>query len=501
MDPKLAEMYQRSGGRVNMDRFYSTGSVSGGFYRSLANGTFTREFTQALGEAKAAPIKGTLGLFGKIMDTVSAPIFKEYVPRMKAGAWASRMEQWLRDNPEASATEQQRYGETLVNNMDNRFGELIQDNQFWDKAHFQTAQLLMLSPSWNFGTVREIGGGLAELPKSLKMVLKGKGVTDKTAYVASLATTYMLQNGIATYLHTGQMPEGYDWLAYRTGGTDTKGLPQRGFLPTYMKDVLAFTHDFPHNVVGEIENKANPALTLATGAVTNRDYQGKAIYNPAGGVAEQAGELAAYGLQEAAPISLSQRNLGAGNNLSVAERAAGIRQAPGYIEDPEGTAANKQKYGERDWKASLKAKAKREAANTASTTSALPKAESLFTAPLPKAESLFKAPEGGAPLKPGADNGGAVRPEFQRVVDFVRRLPGVNQITAENDTFHPAADVHGQGRAMDFSIKGGKAAAAGFAARLREKLKAEGYPNVRVLDEYNSPSRNATGGHIHVEYR
>ena len=70
-------------------------------------------------------------------------------------------------------------------------------------------------------------------------------------------------------------------------------------------------------------------------------------------------------------------------------------------------------------------------------------------------------------------------------------------MTAENDSYHPASDVHGQGRAFDFTVKGGKAAAASAAAEVRKQLAAQGF-KVQVLDEYNNPSRNATGGHIHV---
>ena len=208
MDPGLVQSYRDAGGRFTMDRFYGTQSASGGFYRSLRNGTFARDMGDSLRKLGHEPIKGTLELTGKIMDTVSAPIFKELVPRLKMGAWASNMEQWLDENPEASAVERQRYAESAVTNMDNRFGEVIIDNNFWPKVEFQIAQLLLLSPSWNFGTVREIGGGVAELPASVRSAIKGEGVSAKTAYVAALVGTYMIQNGIATRLHTGEMPDG-----------------------------------------------------------------------------------------------------------------------------------------------------------------------------------------------------------------------------------------------------------------------------------------------------
>ena len=255
MDPRLADIYQRAGGRVNMERFYNSSNVSGGFWRGIKNGTIGREIADSMKAIPGSPIRGSIDLAFKTLDTVSAPIFKEYVPRMKAGAWSSRMEQWLRDNPEASAVEEQRYAENLVQTIDNRFGEVIMDNNFWNKAQFQLAQLTMLSPSWNLGTVREIGGGITDLPKSIKSLMKGEGVTDKTAYVLALAGTYTLQNGLMTYFHTGEIPEGQDWIAYRTGGTDKNGDPERGMIPGYAKDVLAFIYGFPHHVIEELTGK------------------------------------------------------------------------------------------------------------------------------------------------------------------------------------------------------------------------------------------------------
>ena len=74
MDPDLAKMYQRVGGRADMDRFYSTGSVSGGFWRGIKSGTLGHEFVDALRDVKSSPIKGTLRLVGKMLDTASARV-------------------------------------------------------------------------------------------------------------------------------------------------------------------------------------------------------------------------------------------------------------------------------------------------------------------------------------------------------------------------------------------------------------------------------------------
>ena len=499
LDPKLAKMYVRAGGRVNMDRFYNTSNVSGGFFRGIKNGTFTREVGDAMRRMGKEPIKGSFEMIGKVLDTASAPIFKEYIPRLKTGAWASQMEAFLKDNLMATAVEQQRFAENLTNNIDNRFGELIVDNQFWDKAHFQVAQLLMLSPSWNFGTVREIGGGLAEVPKSLKGLLKGQGVTTKTSYVAALATTYTLMNGMATYMHTGQVPEGQDWLAYRTGGKDENGADERGMIPGYGKDVLAFAYNFPHNIIPELENKANPALTTATQLVRNKDYFEKPISDPNASTVEQMGQAAKYTAGQALPISLSQKDKGPDSKFTTAESAMGVRRAPSYLENPERKAAMDAKYGGRAWRAKLKSDAKqanRDAAPAAAPMESIDDLLGASSEPLASINDLL-GPSKPA-MKDGATAGGDIRPQFKPIVDLITSMPEFGRVNAENDLFHSARDVHGDGRAMDFSIKGKGAAAPAFVRKLRQQLLDKGF-DAYVRDEYNNPSKGANGGHIHVQ--
>lgn len=492
LDPKLAKMYTKAGGRVNMERFYNTSNVSGGFWRGIKNGTLVREVKDSLKAVGKNPVKGSLELAAKTLDTVGAPIFKEYIPRLKAGAWASQMEAFLKDNPEASLVDQQRFGENLNNSIDNRFGELIVDNQFWNKAHFQMGQLLMLSPSWNVGTVREIGGGLAELPASLKGLLKGEGVTTKTSYVAALAMTYTLMNGIATYMHTGQQPEGQDWLAYRTGGTDENGAPQRGMIPGYGKDVLEFAYNFPHNVLPTILGKGQPALKTGVDLINNEDHFGKPVYNPTGSVGEQLGDAGKFVVEQNTPISMKAKPKAPGDGFNTAENLAGIRQAPAFLENPERKEALDKKFGDRAWKGKVKGDTKRASRDAEAAPDTKPSAPDW-------ASVKQDAPDWarGASVKAGATAGGDIRPEFKPVVDYMSNLPGVKQITGENDLYHRTG-AHADGRGMDITLEGGRAAAPAFVKKYRQALLDKGY-NVYVRDEYNNPSPGATAGHVHIQ--
>jgi len=81
------------------------------------------------------------------------------------------------------------------------------------------------------------------------------------------------------------------------------------------------------------------------------------------------------------------------------------------------------------------------------------------------------------------------------------RIPEFKQVTAADDAFHRGVGYHSkhtEGTAFDFSINGGKNRAAEITQQTREILAAQNI-QAKVIDEYNNPSKNATGGHIHVE--
>lgn len=359
-DAKLNSLYSRTGMRLGMDKIYATRKGTS-LLSSAIRGTLKRDVGDAIKGATTGSLgeraKGSADLAGNIIQSTAAPLFEHYIPNMKRGAWAQQMSDYLKANPNATEAEQVKYGQRLADNIDNRFGELVVNNNFWNKTGYQIAQMLMLSPSWNIGTAREIGGGVVQIPESLKGLVQGKGITDKTAYVAALVGTTMAQNAVATYLHTGQMPEGEDYFAYRTGGTDAaSGKPERAMMPGYMKDVLAFTMG---DAGQEIANKANPGLKTVAEVLGNKDYKGQPITDPNGTLGERAKQMGAYALDQASPISMGQSSKAKkGSGLTSGERIAGVRPAPRYLTDPEGVKAAKQKRDRRAWTAKQKTDAR-----------------------------------------------------------------------------------------------------------------------------------------------
>jgi len=352
-DAKLNKIYEKTGARLGMDKIYATRDKAS-LFASTVRGTLLRDLGDALkatytGSA-GSRAKGVIDLAGNLIQSTAAPLFEHYIPNVKRGAWAQQMSDFLKANPNASEAEQVAYGQKLQDTIDNRFGELVVNNNFWNKSAYQVAQLLLLSPSWNIGTAREIGGGIIEIPKSLKGVVEGKGVTDKTAYVAALVGTTMLENAVATKLHTGQDPEGADFFAYRTGGTDpATGKPERAMLPGYMKDVLAWSLEGPGK---EAANKLNPGLQAAASLLTNKDYKNQPIRDINAPAETQAGQVAGYAAEQASPIAFGESSKPKkGSKLSGPERALAIRPAARYITDPQGVKAMEGEVARRGWNA------------------------------------------------------------------------------------------------------------------------------------------------------
>lgn len=358
--------FVEAGGRTHMDTLYRA-RASGSFYNSLAKGTFKTDvkkaFKRIAGNNPSLVDRGMgiIDLGANLIQSFSAPLFEHYIPRLKQGAFAQTMEDWMAANPSATAKEVNEAASLINRSIDNRFGEMAWDNLFWHRELKQASQMLLLSPSWNVGTINEIGGGIVDvLGPSAKGLLAGKGVTDRTAYVAALAVQVAILNGVMTYLKTGKAPdEARDFMAYETGGVDaTSGQPERALTPGYQKDVYAFTHDFPNHIGQEVKNKLNVAPKAAVELLTNKDFRGLPI-RPADGAVVQPGDagLPEYMLELMSPISVSALRKGQkdGSNISLGEQLLAIRAAPSYLQAPERQHLFKQVKNRKDWNRKRKA--------------------------------------------------------------------------------------------------------------------------------------------------
>ncbi|AAZ18315.1 possible pore-forming tail tip protein [Psychrobacter arcticus 273-4] len=95
--------------------------------------------------------------------------------------------------------------------------------------------------------------------------------------------------------------------------------------------------------------------------------------------------------------------------------------------------------------------------------------------------------------------GGKVRGYTAEFAEVTQSLLGndLKYFSALNDTYHKGTNSkHASGQAFDVVLKNANQAAS--AAAIIKKAAAQYGYSVKVLNEYANPSKNATGGHLHV---
>ncbi len=362
MSKTVNDAFVKSGGTLRMDPFYRS-RASGSFFNALEKGTFKAELKRAGQQMYKGNMlenaKGVIDNISNVMQTTTAPLFEKYIPAVKRGAFASEMEDFLKSRPNATQAEIDKQALLVQDSIDNRFGELNQDNLFWNKYMKQMSQLALLAPTWDLGTLREIGGGIKDIAGAAPDLLKGEGLSRRSAYVAGLVAQTALMSSVYQYLKTGKAPgSAKDLMTPQTGGTvPGSNQPERALLPGYQKDVYAFGYDFPHNVLQEGANKLNPGIQTLSDYAKNKDYRDLPIFKPEGAkdVPGQPTPMDDF-INRVMPIGIQQMGqTKKGSQIGGAERFMGARPAPSYMQDPAKVEANKQKYGTRDWKARVKA--------------------------------------------------------------------------------------------------------------------------------------------------
>jgi hypothetical protein len=350
---QLANILGQVGGRAvgrGSSEYFSSGK---GPYTSIRS--FTDAFRDAARDAQAHPVAGSARQLavnvGRTMDTIAAPLFDHTIPRLKNGAWMERMNDWLERNPNASHDNQLAYGRQLSDSVDNRFGELVYDNLFWNRMLKQTGQVVLRALGWDLGTHREIEGGVAD-------VLRGRW-SPRVEYLIALPVVMGITNAVATYLKTETAPKGQDFFAYRTGGTNDDGTPERAMFPGYDREYIgAFFNMLAKGPAKGAQEyawgKVSSLWHSAHDLFTNRDWKDDPIGPPSAGVSspQARAQLPDFALRYVedllgrfAPIStrgaLGLDQSKPAKNISPVEKALSVRKAPAAVQNLE-----RQRYWE-----------------------------------------------------------------------------------------------------------------------------------------------------------
>lgn len=282
-----------------------------------------------------------------LIELVAKPLMEHYVPRMKAAAVYKLAEMHMKKSPGMSAMDLRQRLQEDVRSGNNRFGQMTYDNLHLNKI---TKDLLMMSTrslGWNWGSLAEIGGGLADWARFAKNAAKygarkirggnsgGGGdipegpddsgtpreyqpggakfprITNRMAYVLALPIIVGLFGAVLAAMFGQRITRPKDLYFVKTGEVDDHGNPVRVVVPSYMKDLFAWSK----HPVESLVNKLHPLLSMLGAMMTNRDYYGVEIRHSGDPVMKQILSELGYFAKQFVPFS--GRNAGKLANSDV----------------------------------------------------------------------------------------------------------------------------------------------------------------------------------------
>lgn len=316
-------------------------SAMGSYWTSIKRGAFKQEMAQSWQNVKDRPIRGGAGelfhLVGRVMETISKPLFEDYIPRVKNAALYDLIKDWVEANPQATAEEQVRVARKMVDAMDDRFGEMIQDNLFVNKALKQSAQIGMRSYSWTLGLFRQLARTAGD-PRRLS--IKHPDYNPALAATLAGAITIPLINAVYQKLKTGKDPESVqDVMAPRTGGqvpgfAGRGQVPERAMLPSHERDIFGWWYDPKQEAI----NKQARFMEMIEEGLSGKDWAGRPYMDPDASTEMQVMQWLEHLGSALVPISVGTLEQGhkKGSTLGTGAAVSGVREAPKYLEDPEG---------------------------------------------------------------------------------------------------------------------------------------------------------------------
>ena len=349
-------------------------SAAHGFFDGWLKGANSLQM-QELGQQAMKGPKGAatsaFQLAGKSMQTLMEPLFNHYIPNLKTGAALEQMADYMaanKDNPERF----QQAAKMILKSTDDRLGEMNQSTLFWNNTLKKAANLLMISPGWETGTLRAGMGGAGSFLKGAaegrplsRLSITSPDFKPNASWPFAFAIMTAATSSIYQYLKTGKVPEsGKDLWAPQTGGTALNSAqPERAIPPGYVKDVYSWWHGLtgseglPRNAANMLYGKLSMVPRTTWDTMANSDWEGKRLYNPSDPLQQRMQEYLHSVWRESRPIIAQQvaKTGVKGSNITRPEAAFGIRAASKAVADPAQSEAGIAKGNKKAWDEALAA--------------------------------------------------------------------------------------------------------------------------------------------------
>jgi len=319
---------------------------------------------------KIAPIMSALEIAGRMTRASTSIIMEHIVPLQKLGVFSDLAADHIRRNPLEDPVVFADAMQKIWNSVDNRLGEMVYDNVFWNRTFKDVNHMMVRAVGWNLGTIRELGGAPIDVIKLLDYMARGapaelnapplsrtsqarldyeaqksklhriaEKVGHKIPYALALIATTMILGAALTYLFTGKGPEEIkDYFFPWTGRKTKYGTKERISMPSYTKDL----YEYATQPMTTIINKANPIFGIAHSIYANEDFFGNAVRNPDHSWERQTWDSILYGARQVQPFSLqgTKQFVGAGEmdtrgKVLSTMPYVGFGPAPARVTSPE----------------------------------------------------------------------------------------------------------------------------------------------------------------------
>jgi hypothetical protein len=287
----IVHALELGGGRVGNDRMWQT--------------EFTRRMVRAWHEGglqwATLPIRVPLAAWEQTMR----PILEYVVPRQKLGVFADMARRELdRLGPDAEAPALREAMRKAWDSVDNRMGQVVYSNLFYNRMVKDVALLSWRAYGWQLGKYREGLGALLDAGVAAKQVakLQRPELTHRMAYAAALPIMVGTIGGVLHYLMTGQAPQqAVDYFMPATGETDRNGNLERLNLPSYVKDVIAYSK----HPLTSFGHSLNPLGSSMFDLLENLDFYDVQIRNPDDPLFQQGSDVVKFATKQFIPFSVS----------------------------------------------------------------------------------------------------------------------------------------------------------------------------------------------------
>lgn len=329
----IIDALEKGGGRAGMPQEYAT-KATDAMMRAFRRGN-------AVGGAVRTPFAA--------LEQLAKPIMEYAVPRLKLGAFFSLASDAVeRLGPDAGIEAQRREMASIWDTIDDRFGQLVRENLFWNRTLSDLATLGVRAVGWDLGTLRTVIGGAYDAFRGGK--IDGR-MSHRLAYLIGLPLTVGLIGAMWQYLHTGKGPqEVKDYFFPKSGRYNKDGTPERVSMPTDVKDIYQYAHE----PVKTLEGKASPIMQVTSQLLHNKDFLDRPISNSDDDWFTAVKREAHFLALQPVPISLrpssTQRGESALNAIErewVYEPGKAVEQFFGFRKAPADVQRNKPAHNKR----------------------------------------------------------------------------------------------------------------------------------------------------------